>query len=378
MIISADEVVSGARVLAPGWLRIDDGAVIERGEGRPSEPHERLEGMIVPGFADVHVHGALGIDFSGATAEEARRAVAFHESHGSTTVVASLATSSLDRMRASIVSLAPLVDEGVLAGLHLEGPYLAAAQRGAHNPEMLREPDADEIGRLLEDTGDAVRMVTIAPELSRAEEAIAALRARGIVVALGHSDADSSVARRAVGWGASVVTHLFNGMRPFHHRDPGLAGMALSEPDVFVEVIADGHHLAGETIDVVRASAGGRYFAVSDAMAATGLGDDDYTVAGSAVRVKDGIARTRATGSLAGSTSTVLDAYLRLRRDHGLDPVEAVAATSGTARRALGLAPASLEVGHAADLLVIPNGGSGRGTGSEHAVRVLKGGKWLE
>lgn len=294
--------------------------------------------LVVPGFVDLHVHGALGHDFASCSADQARAAVAHHAGRGTTTMVASIATGTPDATVAALRRLGPLVDEGVLAGLHLEGPWLSPARRGAHAAELLHAPTPAEVDTYLDAAAGTLRIVTIAPELPGALDAVARLTGAGVVVAIGHTDADADTVTRAVDAGARLVTHVFNGMPPLHHRAPGPVGVALTDPRLHVEAIVDGHHLDDVTVDLVRRSTGGRMVLVSDAMAATGCDDGRYRIAGSDVVVSDGVAMLADGSSLAGSTSTVLDGFLRLLAA-GTSLDEAVAASSGRALALLGLPP---------------------------------------
>jgi N-acetylglucosamine-6-phosphate deacetylase len=292
--------------------------------------------VVVPGFVDLHAHGALGHDFATCSVEDARAVVAHHADRGTTTMLASIATGSRDDTVAALRRLAPLVAEGVLAGLHLEGPWLSPARRGAHAAGLLHAPTAAEVDAYLDAAAGTLRIVTLAPELPRALDAVARLAAAGVVVAIGHTDADTDTTLRAVDAGARLVTHLFNGMPPLHHRAPGPVGVALTDDRLHVEVIVDGHHLDDRAVDLVRRSAPGRMVLVSDAMAATGCADGRYRIAGSDVVVSDGVAMLADGSSLAGSTSTVLDGFLRLLTA-GTSVDDAVAASSGRPRALLGM-----------------------------------------
>jgi len=361
MIVSARRLVASGHD-APGWLEIENGVVVARGDGVRESPL----GTVVPGFVDMHAHGALGHDVGSTDAAGLAEVIGYHAARGTTSLVASVATAALDALHAAVSMLRPFVERGDLAGTHLEGPYLSPLRRGAHNPALLREPRLDEIRALVADGAGTVRMITIAPELAGAEESIRWLAAHDVVVAVGHSDADAAGARAAFGWGATVVTHLFNGMRPLHHRDPGIVGAALTDDRVTVELILDGQHVAAETAEIARRSAPARLALVSDSMSATGCGDGDYDLAGSAVRVSNGVATLVAGDSLAGSTATVSTGFGILHR-LGTPLTEAVAMTSTTPARALGL-PEPLAVGSAADLLVVDGG---------RVERVMRRGIWL-
>ncbi|WIE68283.1 N-acetylglucosamine-6-phosphate deacetylase [Curtobacterium sp. MCLR17_054] len=361
-LVRAHRIVTAQADLHDGWLVIgDDDTVLATGTGAPMRTGTAVtvDGAVVPGFVDLHAHGALGHDFAGCSAEDARAAAGHHRSRGTTTLVGSIATGGRADTVAALTRLRPLVADGTLAGLHLEGPWLAPARRGAHRVDLLHAPDPAEVDAYCDAAGGALRIVTLAPELPGALDAVARFVDAGVVVAIGHTDATAEQTRRAVDAGASLATHLFNGMPPLHHRAPGPVGVALSDDRVLLECIVDGHHLDPVAVDIVQRSAPGRMVLVSDAMAATGCPDGAYTVAGSAVTVRDGLAVLADGSSLAGSTITVADAVRRLL-DAGTDLPEVVAASAGRAARLLG-APAPLSVGAPADLVVLdPERGSVR------------------
>ena len=308
---------------------------------------------IVPGFVDIHVHGGGGSTFTTGDPGQARAAAAFHAGHGTTTMLASLVTAPEEALARATTAYRPLVDEGVVAGLHYEGPYLSTARCGAQNPAHLRDPDLDELDRLLDLGG--VRMVTIAPELPGALDAIARLRERGVVAAVGHTDATYEQTLAAVEAGATVATHLANAMRPMHHRDPGAVVALLNSPGVVCEQIADGVHLHGGMLDlVIRAAGPDRVALVTDAIAAAGMTDGEYDLGGLAVTVADGVARLSGDGAIAGSTLT-MDAALREAVHSGWSITDAVAMASTTPARALGLGDdrGRLEAGLRADLVLL-------------------------
>ncbi|MBT0769163.1 amidohydrolase family protein [Kineosporia sp. J2-2] len=354
----------------PAWLRVENGAVVERGDGEPVVAPSQILGVVVPGAIDTHVHGAVGIDLA-TPGVDPQPALDHHHRAGSTTLIASLATGEIDDTRSRVRELAPLVREGRLAGLHLEGPWLAPARRGAHNPRLLREPSRADVADLLAAGDGAVRMVTIAPELPGAFEAIDELVSSGVVVAVGHTDADAETVSKAIDSGARVVTHLFNGMPPMHHRRAGTVGVSLSDDRVTVELIADGEHVGDVVLDVARRAAGGRMVLVSDAMSATGLGDGSYDLAGSEVVVSNGVATLVEGNSLAGSTTELMTAACRLiARDIPLP--EVVAVSSATAAGVFGLRGHGLRPGEPADLVELD-----LAPGSAAVSRVARRGVWL-
>lgn len=358
VVLAVARLVDGTGFDGPAWLRVRDGLIVERGAGEPSGGATERLGHVVPGFVDMHVHGGLGGDFGGLGVDPGP-AIELHARAGSTTIVASVATGPLAPTVDRVRELAPLVREHALAGLHLEGPFLSPARAGAHDRSLLRIPAPGDLDALLAAADGALGMVTLAPELPGAPEAIAHLRRSGVVVALGHTDASADVIRRAVDAGATVVTHLFNGMPPLHHRHPGPVGVALTDERLTVELIADGHHVADPVVDLARRSAPSRLALVSDAMAATGLGDGRYDLAGSAVVVRDGVAVLADGSSLAGSTTPVGGAVARLLA-RGVDLPEIAAMTSGAPARALGLSGHDLAVGSPADLVELAGGAVAR------------------
>jgi len=293
-LVRAQRIVTADADLHDGWLLVDDDGLVSAsgtGTAPATDTTTTVEGTIVPGIVDLHAHGALGHDFASCSADDARAAAAHHRSRGTTALIASVATGTVQDTVDALDRLRPLVADGTLAGLHLEGPWLAPERRGAHRADLLHHPTPAEVDAYLAAADDALRIVTLAPELPGALDTIARLVAAGVVVAIGHTDASADQARRAVDVGASLVTHLFNGMPPLHHRAPGPVGVALTDERLLLECIVDGHHLDPTAVEVVRAAAPGRLVLVSDAMSATGCADGDHTIAGSAVSVRGGVAR---------------------------------------------------------------------------------------
>ncbi len=347
-------ILANIRLIRPdgvrlGWLDVRDSRIAATGIGAPPEPGVDLGGRYVaPGFVDMHVHGGGGASLD----DDPRTALDFHRSHGTTTSVASLVTAPVPVMADQIAALAPLVDEGTLAGIHLEGPFLASVRCGAHDPALLRAPDADTVGALLAAGRGAVRMVTIAPELPGAADAIRQIVDAGSVAAIGHTDATFDEARAGLAAGATVGTHLFNAMRPVHHREPGVI-TALLDSDAVLELIVDNVHVHPGLVGwVCRKAAPGRIALITDAMSAAGIGDGEYLLGDLRVRVRDGVARLAEGDSIAGSTLT-LDAALRNAVAAGVGLADAVAALTAVPASVLGVDAGSLDVGRPADLVVL-------------------------
>lgn len=356
-VLAGARIVTPSGVLDPGWLRIDGERIAAVGGDPPAPGAVDLGGRwLVPGFVDIHVHGGGGSSYTTGDADDARAAAAFHRAHGTTTTLASLVTAGVEHLERAVRSLAELVCEGVLAGIHLEGPYLSPAHHGAHDPALLRAPDPRALTRLLDAGDGAVRMVTLAPELPGGLELVRRTAAAGAIAAIGHTDATYDEARAAFDAGASVATHLFNAMRGIHHREPGPATAALEDERIAIELINDGVHLHDAITAMALTTAGpGRTALITDAMAAAGMPDGDYTLGHLEVRVSDGIARLAGEGAIAGSTLTMDTALRRAVRDLRVPIVEAVHAASTTPARLLGLGDrlGSLEPGRRADLVVL-------------------------
>jgi N-acetylglucosamine-6-phosphate deacetylase len=249
--------------------------------------------------------------------------------------------------------LAGLAGEGVVAGLHLEGPFLSSARRGAQDPRHMLAPDAAVFERLLAAAAGHLRILTLAPELPGASALIDAATRAGVTVAVGHTDATAEIAMAAIDAGATHATHLFNGMRPAHHREPGAAGALLDREEVTCEVIADGVHLHDITVRLAARLAGpARLVLVSDAMAAAGMPDGSYRLGSTQVTVTGGVARAE-DGALAGSTAT-LAGVVRHAIAAGLPVPDVVAAASTTPARVLGIGhrTGALRPGLAADLVL--------------------------
>ncbi|MEU7903212.1 N-acetylglucosamine-6-phosphate deacetylase [Actinoplanes sp. NPDC049118] len=362
--ISGRVVRPGAVV--PGYVEVDGPTILS-----VSAKGTAGDDIIVPGFVDLHCHGGGGHTFTQGDPAAARAAAAFHLRHGTTTMLASLVSSPYELMRDATAAYLPLVVDGAIAGLHFEGPYLSHARCGAQNPAYLRDPSLEELTALIKLGDGAVRMVTIAPELPGALAAVDLLVGSGVVAALGHTDATYEQTLAGVAAGATVGTHLFNGMRPAHHREPGPIVALLSSPSIVCELVADGIHLHDGMLRFAAQAAGpDRAALITDAMDAAGMPDGEYELGGQAVAVADRVARLVRDGSIAGSTLTMDEAFRRAV-GAGLDLTTASAMASTTPARALGLADqvGALEAGLRADLVVLRPDLTVR--------RVMRAGAWV-
>lgn len=360
MLLTADTLLTGSELLRPGWIEVSQGVVEAVGTGAPPRPADRGLGAVtvVPGFVDTHVHGGGGANFSAASAAETATAVAYHRRYGTTTLVASLVTADPAELLRQVGELADDVRNGVIAGIHIEGPWISTKRCGAHQPSLMRDPDAAEIDRVLAAGGGAIRMVTLAPERDGALAAIGRIVDAGAVAAVGHTEATYKQTLAAIAAGATVGTHLFNAMRPIDRREPGPVVALLEDSRVTVELITDGVHVDPAIYRHVTRSAGpDRVSLITDAMAATGMADGVYHLGPITVDVVEGVARVAGTDTIAGSTAT-MDHQLRFAVDHsGLPHDEAlmvaVRQASINPARALGLPSAGLAPGASADLVVL-------------------------
>jgi N-acetylglucosamine-6-phosphate deacetylase len=334
-------LVDGA--LVPGDVELVDGVVGGVALGRAGK------GIAVPGFVDLQVNGFGGVDFSSTDAAGFRRAGEAMLATGVTAFQPTLITAPEQELGAA---LAEIPADGIgphVLGAHLEGPFISPEALGAHPASARRNPDRALLERLL--AAGPVAHVTLAPELPGALELIDVLRERGIVVSLGHSNATAAEAHAGFDRGARTVTHLFNAMRQFGHRDPGLAGVALAREDVVVQLILDGHHVADEVAQIVWRAAAGRVALVTDAIEAAGIGDGRYRLGSVDVVVKDGAVR-RPDGVLAGSIVTMLESVRNLHA-LGAPLADALAAASSVPARVTGRELGSLSTGGPADVLIL-------------------------
>jgi N-acetylglucosamine-6-phosphate deacetylase len=368
-------LLTGARVLTPweefAWVAVRDGRIEDAGSGPPPAATETVDlggRLLVPGYVDVHVHGGGGAHFM-SDADTCRRAARFHASHGTTSLLATTLSAAPERLEAAVRGIAAaMAGEPVIAGIHLEGPFLNERRRGAQEAEHLREPDVAELERLF-DAG-SVRLVSLAPELAGAEEAIRMVVAAGAVAGLAHTDATFEQARAGIEAGARHAIHTFNGMRPLHHREPGIVGAVLDDPAVTCEVIADGHHVHPAVARLVhRAKGAAGTVLVTDAMEAAGLPDGAYTLGETPVQVREGRATTP-EGNLAGSTLT-MDAAVRNVVAWGIPLADALAMASATPARVARLhdRKGRIAPGFDADLVVLD--------ADLRPQAVLAGGRWV-
>ena len=390
-ILLTGSIVLPDRVVADGAVVVTDTLITYAGE-RTSLPEQWVgvaspEGWrpgltLLPGLVDIHCHGGNGGEF-GPDVQSGRTAAAHHHSHGSTTVIGSLVSAPARTLVDGARALGDLVRQGQLAGIHLEGPFLSTVRCGAQNPTALVDADLALVVALAEAAGEgSFAHMTWAPERPGGDTVPAALAAVGAVGSLGHTDADyddaaralESVAAHGARGGIPLTTHLFNGMPPLLSRAPGPVGAAIAAAargEAVVELIADGVHLDAGTVRMVYDAVGPDHVAlVSDAMAASGLPDGNYSLGGLDVTVAERAARLTDGGSLAGGLSTLIDQVRWLVHGLGIPLADAVKAASATPARALALAGVgSLSTGSSADVVVVDD--------ELDVQRVLRRGAWL-
>ncbi|MDC7337433.1 N-acetylglucosamine-6-phosphate deacetylase [Streptomyces lydicus] len=382
-------VLAGARIARPSGV-VGSGRITVEG-GRIAGVHSRdvdpagggdaagvvdLTGhLIVPGFVDMHVHGGGGGSFSSADPGECMTVVETHRRRGTTSMVASTVTGELTELARQAAVLAELVQQGELAGIHFEGPFISPQRCGAHQPGLLRDPDPADVRKLVDAAHGTAVMMTVAPELPGGLASVRLLAEAGVIAAIGHTDSSYDATREAIDAGATVATHLFNAMPPLGHRAPGPVAALLEDERITVELINDGTHLHPAVLQLaVREAGAGRVAFITDAMGAAGMSDGMYPLGPMRVEVRDGVARISegpTAGSIAGSTLTLDRAFKRAVTLDGLTVDQAVQALSANPARLLGIDDrvGSLEVGKDADLVVLD--------AAWDVVGVMRRGEWL-
>ncbi|NDK25179.1 N-acetylglucosamine-6-phosphate deacetylase [Streptomyces sp. TR1341] len=326
---------------------------------------------LVPGFVDLHNHGGGGASFSG-TAEQILTAIRTHRAHGTTTLVASTVTDEMDLLVRQAGLLSELAEQGDIAGIHFEGPFISPCRKGAHSEALLRHPEPAEVRKLIDAARGQARMLTLAAELPGGIDSVRLLAEHGVIAAIGHTDATYEQTVDAIEAGATVATHLFNAMPALGHRTPGPVAALLEDERVTVELINDGTHLHPAALELAFHHAGAdRVAFITDAMDAAGIGDGRYMLGPLEVEVSEGVARLVEGGSIAGSTLTLDRAFKRAVTVDRLPVEDAVKALSANPARLLGLSDrvGSLEPGKDADLVLLDADFDVRG--------VMRHGEWV-
>ncbi|MEZ0346186.1 MAG: N-acetylglucosamine-6-phosphate deacetylase [Infirmifilum sp.] len=360
-------VIKGGRVLTPYAdlgikdVLIESGRIAKIGDGLVGDRTIDASGLLVaPGFIDTHFHGYGGVDFTLASPEEILEVSRRITRHGVTGFLASVVAAPHDTLLKACTSIAAAASGwrshvgARVIGVHLEGPYLNPQKKGAMDAKYFKHPSPQELVEFADASKGFLKQITVAPELPGSEEFIRAAASRGIVVSLGHSEATFEEALRAVLAGASKANHIFNQMRQFHHREPGLAMALLEQENVYIEMISDFIHLHPGTMRLVARTAGpSRIVLITDAVAATGLPDGEYTLGGLKIIVKNGVSRLP-DGTIAGSTLT-LDRAVANMVKLGFSVADAIRMASTNPAQSLGLGReyGAIAQGYAADLVLL-------------------------
>jgi len=346
-IVSAPALLRAGRLSRPGAVVIEDGRILEVLDEvpPPASGHVSLaSGVLSAGLLDVQINGSFGVDFAGATPEQWRIVMAGLASHGVTGVQPTIITAPLDELATACARARDardaLAGEPVchILGVHLEGPFIAPARKGAHRAELMIDPTRRALDTLLdsEATRDILLTVTVAPERRDALEAVRRLVDAGIVVSVGHTDATAAQVWAAADAGATMTTHIFNAQHPFGHREPGVPGAVLADERFFIGTIIDGQHLHPAVVKIVYAAAEGRVVGVTDAIDTAGLPNGTPLEFGGQLVMNDehGLGR-RPDGTIAGS-GIVLDEGVRRMIGAGRDPATVITSCTETAARAIG------------------------------------------
>lgn len=354
------QVLTGARVVLPQGT-VENGQLAV--DGRCIAAHPPVDAQVidvsghwlVPGFVDIHNHGGGGASFSG-TPDDILTAIRTHRAHGTTTLVASTVTDEMDLLVRQAGLLSELAEQGDIAGIHFEGPFISPCRKGAHSEKLLRDPEPAEVRKLIDAARGKARMLTLAAELPGGIDSVRLLADHGVIAAIGHTDATYEQTVEAIDAGATVATHLFNAMPALGHRSPGPIAALLEDERVTVELINDGTHLHPAALELAFRHAGAdRVAFITDAMDAAGTGDGRYMLGPLEVEVSEGVARLVEGGSIAGSTLTLDRAFQRAVTVDKLSVEDAVTALSVNPARLLGLSDriGSLEPGKDADLVLL-------------------------
>ncbi|MTI94551.1 MAG: N-acetylglucosamine-6-phosphate deacetylase [Firmicutes bacterium] len=365
-LLTAKRALTPNEKVSPAALAVRDGRIIYCGPDAEqarklvprAEQFDFPDATLAPGFVDLHVHGALGLDFYDCPPGRIGEVTAFFARHGTTTLLATITTGDLAQMERAVTALAayssdPNPEGSWMPGVYLEGPFVSEARRGTFRPEYLRMPDWQLLASWVERFPGLFRFVGLAPELPGADIVIERLRAAGISVCICHTDASHRDLSRAVDLGASHITHFYNGMRPFLHRDPGVVGGVLAGADVSAELVCDYHHVHPLAIDVLMCCLGpGRVCLITDAMRATGCPPGEYIISEQIAVVRNGKAVIGAN-TLAGSILT-MDQAVRNMLALGYGEQDVITMASATPARIAGLDDrGSLAPGQVADIVIL-------------------------
>ncbi|NEW08396.1 N-acetylglucosamine-6-phosphate deacetylase [Paenibacillus sp. SYP-B3998] len=373
-------LIYNARILTPtGWIEngsllIQNGLIAKIASYETildefAEAQDRMDAcgqLLLPGFIDIHVHGGGGYDAMLGSVDHLQGMCRFHASNGTTSLLATTLTATNEEIIRALDCAAQSMkverepDGANLLGVHLEGPFLNKVRCGAQNPADLREPSIEEFEAFWSASQGTIKLMTIAPELNHAEEVIRHAVQKGVVISLGHTDADFETMQRAVEWGATQVTHLFNGMRPLHHREPGAVGGSLMLDQLAVEMICDGYHVHPSLIKwAFTVKPEGKVLLITDSMCAAGCPDGEYVLGKLPVIMNKGKVYLKqedgTEGGLAGSSLTMIEALANTVAFTGMDIAEIIPALTLHPATQIGLqnTKGTIELGKDADLIIV-------------------------
>lgn len=333
-------------------IELKDGKIAQIGSLSGPETFDCTDRIVIPGLVDIHTHGCVGSDFSTASVAEMQEMLQYYKNNGITSILATTVTLSDDDIRnavSRITEAKETSDDGaIIKGINLEGPYLSPKKCGAHDITLLKEPDLP----FVESLGDIIRIVNLAPEYQNAEMFIRNFHGK---VSIAHTDCDYETAMKSIRDGADHITHIFNAMNGLHHRKPGVIG-AFFDSDAVAEIICDGIHIVPPVLRMMFGAKANHLAVISDSMAATGLGDGEYTLGNLKVFVRNSVA-TLGDGTIAGSTMNVFHMMQNLIQC-GISPEIAIASVTQIPADSVGLGDicGRIEVGRDADLVLLtPN-----------------------
>lgn len=367
-------LIKNANIITPYEIKkgsslvIEDGKIADifNGEIYNEESYDKIidgEGKYLsPGFIDLHNHGNFGHDAMEGTYESLDIMADFHIKKGVTSFLATTMTEEADKIKKAVKNIGEYVNDGEnnrdvkaqVLGVYLEGPYFSMEKKGAQPPQYIKNPDLEEIKNLIELSKNTIKIVALAPEIEGAKEAIKYLKEKGITISAGHTNGTFDEAKSGIDLGITQATHLYNGMRAYSHREPGVIGAVLTDERVACEMICDGIHLHVGAMDLaVKMKGKDGIILISDAMMATGLEDGKYELGGQDVYVKEGAARLE-DGTLAGSTLTLNKAVYNMVHMVNIPLEDAVRMASLNPARAIGVdnKKGSIEIGKDADLII--------------------------
>lgn len=365
LVINAGEIITPFQVYYDSVVAVDSSGMISyvgpRNEfsGDGKEIIDAGEEIVAPGFIDIHIHGANGADVIEGKIESIEKIARFVIRHGVTGFYPTTVTSPLEMIKKSITSTVKAIERSVkgarILGMHLEGPFVSLEKAGAQDKRYILKPSRELIDELLTLGKGYIKRVTLAPEIDGALEAIKYLREKGVVVAMGHTNATYEEAIRAIEAGATVANHIYNQMRRFHHRDPGILGAVLTRDDVYAEIIIDDvhHHYAAREI-VMRCKGTDKVALITDSIMATGLPDGEYMLGAQKIIIKNGISRLP-DGTLAGSTLTLDEAVKNTVKHLNVSLRDAIKMATYVPARIMGIDKVlgSIKVGKLGDLVIL-------------------------